>query len=342
VKATYRVDVLEQLYSIPIVAFMTNYFKDVFFTWSNYPFYIVLVIPGIEQTVWGNFGNIMQTKQFGYSMEQQALWGLPMTLLGMIILTPFSGWYSDTTKRIPVWLRHLGLLLGFLSLSASWWLFQNYGPSDMRILPKWPFMFAIAITTSVGCLSVVMWMVETLLDFVGREHTRAWASLLAVILSLFVNIALFTFMRLAPGQTIPITLFMMLNVANGSFGSLRETFVGPMVYEYMPRSKRGTINSGRGLMGDGLRWLINNLGGGWIWWYSLRTLYPGQKNVNAETMKYDYTSMYILMFLLFIPVIWSQVWFLKQVVTKKILRWWILEVEGEEGLNSELSSSEFL
>jgi len=122
---------------------------------------------------------------------------------------------------------------------------------------------------------------------------------------------------------------MLLNVANGSIGSLLETFVGPMIYEYMPRSKMGTINSGRGLMGDGLRWGINNLGGWWIWWYSMRTLYPGQKNVDAETMNYDYTSMYILQFILIVPVIAVQAWFTYRVVKGKLLRWGILEVEGD-------------
>jgi hypothetical protein len=323
--------VLKALYRIPIVAFFAGYLKDVFFTWSNYPFYIVLVIPGIEQTVWGNFGNIMQTKQFNYSLANQAMWGLPMTLIGMILLTPFSGWYSDTLKRIPLWLRHLSLICGILILGLAWYLFKNYAPADIRTLPKIPMMFAIAMTTAIGVLAITVWLVETLLSIVGREHTRAWATLLAVFLGLGVNIALYTTMQLSPNKTIPITLFLMLNVANMSFGSLLETFVGPMIYEYMPRSKMGTINSGRGLMGDGLRWGINNLGGWWIWWYSLRTLYPGQKNIDPEKMTYDYTSMYILMFILYIPVIFCQVWFIHQVVKKKILRWGILEVEGEEG-----------
>jgi MFS family permease len=331
VKYIFKTNVLGALYRIPIVAFFVGYVKDVFLTWSNYPFYIVLVIPGIEQTVWGNFSNLMQTRQFNYSMSNQALWGLPSVLLGMIILTPFSGWYSDSMKRIPFWLRQLALIFGGMALSSAWMLYGLFGPSDIRELPDIFMLFAIAALTSVGCLAVVVWMTETLLSFVGREHTRAWATLLATILGLIVNIAFFATMQLAPDKTIPITLFMMLQVAGGSFNSLLETFVGPMIYEYMPRSKMGTINSGRGLMGDGLRWLINNLGGWWIWWYSLRTMYPGQKNVDPETMKYDYTSMYILMFILYIPVIAAQVWFIIQIVKKNILRWGVLEVEGEDG-----------
>jgi len=219
-----------------------------------------------------------------------------------------------------------------VALATSWWMYRQWGPGDIHILPKLPRMFAVAVTTAVGCLAVTVWMVETLLSFVGREHTRAWATLLAVLLGLGVNIALYTTMQLAPDKTIPITLFMMLNVANGSFNSLLETFIGPMIYEYMPRSKMGTINSGRGLLGDGLRWGINNLGGWWIWWYSLRTLYPGQSNVDAETMNYDYTSMYMLMFILYVPVIAAQAWFVWQVMRKKVLRWGILEIEGEEAL----------
>jgi hypothetical protein len=80
-----------------------------------------------------------------------------------------------------------------------------------------------------------------------------------------------------------------------------------------------------------LQWVVNNLGGWWIWWFSLRTLYPGQAHVDAETMKYDYTSMYVLMFILYVPVVLSQAWFLRQAVKGKIKRWGIIEVEGENG-----------
>ena len=50
--------------------------KDVFLKTENFPYYIVLIIPGIEALVWGNFNQLMQNDQFHYSKETQAL-GLP-------------------------------------------------------------------------------------------------------------------------------------------------------------------------------------------------------------------------------------------------------------------------
>jgi hypothetical protein len=50
--------------------------------------------------------------------------------------------------------------------------------------------------------------------------------------------------------------------------------------------------------------------------------------------------MYILMFILFIPVIACQSWFIYQIVRKKILRWGVMEVEGEEGMETKPKEAE--
>ena len=109
----------ERVGSIPIVTFGVSFFKDVFLKPENIPFYIVLVIPGIEGAVWGNFGPLMQDQQFGYSKASQALWAFPLQIFSMALVTPFAGWYSDVRAHIG-WLLLLpaapvGGLLG-------WWL----------------------------------------------------------------------------------------------------------------------------------------------------------------------------------------------------------------------------
>lgn len=317
---------------VPIVAFFVTYFKEVFFTWSNYPFYIVLVIPGIEQIVWSDFGNIMQDRQFGYSKANQALWGFPMQIFTMVALTPFAGWYSDLRHGLRKSARNIGLVAGLALLAIAWAAYHRHAPADIRELPSIGMVFLLAGFVAFGCMAVFVWIVETMLGVVGGEHTRAWVSLLALILSLSVNVALYVNIQLSDGKVIPITLWMMLNIANGAFGALLGTFVGPMVYEYMPRSRMGTINAGRGLYGDGLRWVIMNLGGWWVWWFSWKTLYPDSAAPpDPNAMKYDYTSMYVLQFALFVPAIAAQAWFLRQVTRGKVLRWGVIEVEGNGG-----------
>ena len=154
-------------------------------------------------------------------------------------------------------------------------------------------------------------------------------------MSLGVSVATYLAIQASPGKVMPITLWMMLNIANGAFGALLGTFVGPMIYEYMPRSKMGTINAGRGLMGDWLRAIVMNLGGWWIVWYSARTLYKPGEAPPADKMTYDYTSMYLVQFALFVPVVLAKLYFLKLVLTRKILKWGVMEVEGPDSDGQE-------
>jgi hypothetical protein len=329
---------LARIRRIPIVGFAIGYVKDVFLTWGNYPFYIVLVIPGIEQAVWGDFGNIMQDRQFQYTKATQALWGFPMQVFTMVALTPFAGWYADTRKTISPYIRHALLLIGLALLTAAWWGYHRYAPADIRELPGLGEIFMLAGFVAFGCMAVFVWIVETMLGFTGREHTKAWVSLLALLLSLGVNICLYTAIQASAGKVIPVTLYMMLNISNGSFGALLGTFVGPMIYEYMPRSKMGTINAGRGLIGDWLRAAVMNLGGWWIVWYSARAIYGGVNVPSAEEMKYDYTSMYLIQLVLFIPAILATVYFLRQIHTRRVLKWGVLEVEGDEAAEAQAAA----
>lgn len=351
VRQTFRVDPLDTVLRIPIIGFFTRYLMDVFFSWGNYAFYIVLVIPGIEQAVWGDFGNIMQNDQFGYSKANQALWGFPMQIFTMLALTPFAGWYADTRKIINHWARHALLVVAMILLGCAWLYYDNYAPADprqlpsitLRSLPQWLAnlspswldvliteygpVFVVGALMSFGCMSLFVWIVETMLSFTGREHTKAWVTLLALVLQLSVNICLYTGIQTAHDKVIPITLWMMLNMANGAFGALLGTFIGPMIYEYMPRSRMGTINAGRGLMGAWLQAAVMIVGAYWITWYSNRTLYPD--GIIPKDRKYDYTGIYLIQFILFIPTILATLWFLWMIMKGKIKKWGVLEVEGD-------------
>lgn len=301
--------------------FAVSYIKDVFLAKELIPFYIVLCIPGLEQQVWGSFGALMQETQFGYTKEMQALWGLPGQLLAMFILTPFAGWYSDAQKRFSWTLRVVLLVAGTAALAAAMRIYFEYAPDDIRMLPSVGICILLNSCVALGTACFFLVAVETLMDFTGREHMRAWVSFVSVGLGFSFVFVLYTLLQLAPDNVLPITFWMAFQQVNGTFGALTGVFVGPMIYEYITRSKMGTINAGRGIFGAILGFAVPNLGAWWVVYYT--------SNIHAPAAgTYDYTSLYLLQIFFYIPTFAAKAYFIWLIVKGRMPRTGVLEVEG--------------
>lgn len=314
--------VLGRLRQIPIVTFVVGFFKEVFFNTKNYPFYIILVIPAMEAAVWGNFGALMQNDQFGYSKSNQALWALPMQLVSMCLLIPFAGWYSDVRLNVKWPIRAALLVVSACCFAAMVWMYRTYAPADIRELPALWVLFAITLTTAFGVACVYVPMVETLLDVVGRDHARAWVALLTVAKSMLNVLVLYLVIRAHPNHTPPILLWMVFAVVTASMAALMDTFIAPMIYDYMPRSLMGTINSGVGIYTTIVNFIVPNLGAWWVVFYSTHFYHmAGVSGKNA----YDYTSMYLMQFALFVPAVISKVYFIRLIAQGRMKKWGVME-----------------
>lgn len=304
-------------------SFVIKYFKDVFLAKDLYPFYIVLILPMLESSVWGScgFGPLMQEGQFGYSKAVQAQLGLPSQLLSLLLLVPLAGIYSDWQKRIGWGLRAAILALGAVSAVGVWHLYSSVAPDDIRSLPSTTLCFAIGLGVSVAAGGVFVFVIETVLDFVGREHVRAWVSSLTILLLAAQVLVTYVLISLAHEKVIPVTLYMILDQVKSAFTALSSVFIGPMIYDYIARSKMGTINSGRAIAHSSLTFLVPNLGAWWVVFYTERVNAPAHG-------QYDYTSVYLLQILLLVPAIFAKFYFLRMVATGRIPRTGVLEVEG--------------
>ncbi len=308
-----------------VAKFAVSYVKDVFLTKECYPFFIILVIPGLEAAVWGSFGALMQNDQFGYTKANQALWGLPGMLISMFLLTPLSGFYSDARHGVRKrwrWLLAAGVVAGAWGATA---MYYAHEPADIRQLPPVWTCICMNMLVAVASGSFLVLVIESILDRTGRAHRRAWASLVATVFSLVSVSIMFLLTRLSEGQIPAITRWMMFAQIGGAFSALLGTFIGPMIYEYMPRNKMGTINAGKGMIDAILKFGVANLGAAWVVFYSQHIWRP-------QHTSYDYTSLYILQLCLFVPALACKIWFVRQVTTGAIPPLGILEVEGKDGL----------
>ena len=310
----------EWLRQVPIVAFIVGFARDVFLKKENYPYYIVLIIPGIEAAIWGNFGALMQNDQFGYSKQAQADWAFPIQILSFFVLTPFAGWYSDVRANVRWWLRILLLGVCAVAFTAMLWMLKAYAPADIRTAPSFWILSGLTLLTALSVGAFYVPVVETMLDWTGRENARVWVSLLTVVKGIVSVCVLYYFIQHSPGQVLPLVIWVVFAVISTTMGVLMDTFIGPMIYDYMPRSQMGTINAGTGLIGGFVGLGAANLGAWWIVFYSLHIHKPAH-------VPYDYTSMYLLQFILFVPAILAKVYFVRLVVSGKLKKWGAMEVE---------------
>ena len=314
------------LKQLPIMTFIVSFAQDVFLKKENIPYYIILVIPALETTVWGTQGGFMQNDQFGYSKQTQADWAFPLQIATIFIVTPFAGWYSDVRIKVRWWLRILLLAISATAFYAMLYVLNHNMPDEIRQLPdlwQWSGFVVMMGITALGVISMgtlFVTMTETLLDFVGREHTRAWVSLLAIVKSMVITILLYAFIMHSPGHVPPALVWMTFSVVNGVFTGLIATFVGPMIYDYMRRSQMGTINAGNSVMTAFVTFMAANLGAWWVVFYSTHFHMPAG-------MKYEYSSIYLLMFVVFIPIIIAKVYFVYIVTTGRLKKWGDMEVE---------------
>jgi hypothetical protein len=203
------------------------------------------------------------------------------------------------------------------------WMLHAYSPGNIRDLPEVWVLFTITALIIGGVVSCYVPLVETMLDWVGREHARAWVSLLTVVKSMINVGALYIWIRCSPDGIPSIMIWMTFAVIGGTFGTLIDTFLAPMIFDYMPRSQMGTINSGKGIYESFVRFIIPNLGAWWVVFYSTHIHKPAH-------VPYDYTSMYLLQFALFIPAIFAKIYFVRLILKGRLTKRGILDLEEAE------------
>lgn len=89
----------------------------------------------------------------------------------------------------------------------------------------------------------------------------------------------------APGGVPPFGVLIALGLLITAFNTTYAMSHSPNLYDYIPSNKMGTFNSGMGLLIGMLLFLMPNLYGTWVKYYSRTFCAPGT---------YDYTSAYYL------------------------------------------------
>ena len=306
---------------IQIKSFVKSFFHDVFGDKRWYPLYLILVVPGITNMVWGSLMNIMLTDQFGYSKPNLALLGLPAMVISIFMVTPFAGWYSDRKPKVSKQIQAVLAVVGLASLATCWIVAHQVHTDTLEMPSIWLCFFLCSlISISVICAFVII--VEFILIYANRDDMRVWISGIAIVKDCLFTLCMYLLIKFGTDTGTPaITLWMLAGQFGATTGALVGVVIGPMIYEYIPKNKLGTVSSGSSIFGGIMQFAFANIGASWIVFY---TTHIGQAPAH---LKYDYTSAYLLQLLLFPISIGVQFYFIYLVVKGRMKPYGRLDLE---------------
>lgn len=218
----------------------------------------------VAAIAWGGMGQLLLTEQLGLSRLQAAATSLPGMVLTFVVITPVIGWYSDRKFRVRAAVALPPALLALLGLA---WL--GAGAGESAALPLGVIYGAglLAVGAGLGLFFAVADRLEGPAG--GSLDRRAQLYRLAVLAQLVLAGSSWLVVHGCMGRP-GLQLFLWI-VVQGMFGTLvwcSATVSAPLVYDYLPAEKLGTLSAGFGLL-QGIVFTVVTTGAGlWIAFWS--------------------------------------------------------------------------
>jgi len=116
-------------------------------------------------------------------------------------------------------------------------------------------------------------------------HLRLRLFQLGILIPAIIGFSFFLYIKYVAHYQISIVLWMCVGMVGALFGSWTTVSWGPLMFDYMPSSKFGTISAGFGFVDGIASFVLMNISGLWVKFYSA-IFAPGAKT-------FDYSSVYI-------------------------------------------------
>jgi hypothetical protein len=204
--------------------------------------------------------------QWKYDKGSMALMGLPPMLVSILIAAPLLGRQADRFKTHPRWV--LGGIAA-AGAAATWglvrWSYPGLSPADLP--PFWVLM-ALSITVSASGIALVFLLTQEFNRMHPSQNRRLWPWFLGPFNTLLATLGLLYYLRIHLACSAPPIshwyLATLLTAALAGFTSL----AGPLLYDFMPGDKIGTLSSGFGLIGTAIGSIMSVVMGFWIHYFT--------------------------------------------------------------------------
>jgi len=267
--------------------FVRDFIVQVFGEKRWWPIYLFYVAPTILAAGGQTFGNLMMVDQWKYPKGAIALMGLPPMIVGICIAAPLLGRQSDEFTVYPRWVL-LGVMAvcGVAVWGAASATFQGLAT---RELPPFWAMMVICGGMSVTGIAFCFLVTQELNQRSPRQNPRLWPWLLGPAFGVLSALATLYYVRVhLAGAVPPIAVWFLFGQVVG-FASGFGALAGPLLYDYLPGDKIGTLSSGFGLLSTAISALMANVLGFWIFYF---TRFFGNSGAGQ-----DYTSSMFAIFL---------------------------------------------
>ena len=262
--------------------FTRSFVRDVFGDRRWWPIYLFYVAPSLLTAGTGTFNNLMMVEQWRYEKPSIALMGFPPMIVSILVVSPLLGRQSDSFREYPL-SRLLGAMAALLGVLVAVVLtvYPALGPRELP--PFWALM-TISLCVILGGVLATFLVVQVLNRLIPCPNPRLWPWLLVPVANLAVALATLFYVRVVHAGSVPPIahwyFFTLLTTAVAGFTALS----GPLLYEYMPKDKIGTLSSGFGMLSTAVGALMANVMGFWIFYYSRFFGSPDGKDYAASLM----------------------------------------------------------
>lgn len=278
--------------------FARRFFSDVFGDKRWWAIYLFYTAPVLIASGPGPFANLMQVDQWKYDKGAMALMGLPPMLVGIFIVAPVLGRQADSFR---VYSRLL--LCSVMTITAAvvgWTIFTTYpGLAHSELPPLWALMVLGACFGLFG-IALILFLTQELNRLCPSQNRRLWPWFLGPFTTFLVFLGQLVYLRgVLHGNPPPIAHWYLLTLAGAMLTGF-SFLAGPLLYEYLPADRIGTLSSGFGLLSTAISSIVANAMGFWIYYFTQFFTPP-----NAPR---DYSSYLIAMMFLGPISIAAMVW----------------------------------
>lgn len=301
------------------VRFAKDFFLQVFGDKRWWPIYLFYVAPGIMGAGAGTFANLMQVDQWHYPKPAMALMGLPPMLVGIFLAAPMLGRQSDRFHCYPRW-GLLAVITAGLAACAAFIRLTYVNLPPMELPPLWS-MGGISVSLAAAGMALVFLITQELNQLTPSQNKRLWPWLLGPTNTFLWSAITLWYLRVyLHGQPPPIAHWYLLTQLTACT-AVFTTLAGPLLYEFMPGDKIGTLSSGFGMISTAIGSIMANVMGFWIFYFT--------QFFGSSTGGKDYTASYLAILITGPISLGLMIYFMRQVRQGKIVEYGRLKLNSD-------------
>mgnify|MGYP002398787804 CR=1 FL=1 len=259
-----------------------------------------------------NFGTIVDGWSFELRGEHLIYWaGAVLTL----VTTVFIYWgVRETPPREGVAREGFRFARFFAEVFADrrWWMVYLLYACPMFSTSAARVFVPLTMTEQIGLTKAQFGWIETitmianlvlfvpLAGYLADRFSRLTLMQIGMGGAALVNVGFFALLRFGPEESIPTSIVMAISLLSGMGGgfiALKYLIWGPLVYDFIPADRFGTVSAGFSFVGGVAGFLIINVGGFWVQMFSM--LFGSSRGTN-----FDYSSIFLLQLFLSLFAIW--------------------------------------